>query len=121
MVVALPDFGLLQGETVIVERVESPGEDSFGDPLPGDWTPETVANVLVAPGARVDLGADRPEGVEVKWTLGFPKDYPASLRGARVIVRGQEPCYVVGDPQHLTTENTPGPWSLTVEIAAVRG
>ena len=118
---ALPDFGLLAGETVIVEREISPGEDPMGDPLPGVWVPETVANVLVAPGARSDLGADRPEGVSVKWTLGFPKDYPATLRGARVIVRGQEPCYVVGDPQHLTAENTPGPWSLTVELSGVRG
>ena len=119
--ISLPDFGLLRGETVIVERLESPGEDSFGDLLPGVWVPETVANVLVAPGPRADLGADRPEGVEVKWTLHFPKGYPATLRGARVVVRGQEPAFVVGDPQHYTAGNTPGAWSMPVELTAVRG
>lgn len=118
----IPDLGLLAGETVIVEREESPGLDPFGDPLPGEWVPETVDNVLVSPGPRADLSdANRPEGVEVKWNLSFPKGYPATLRGARVIVRGQEPAYVVGDPQHLIDENTPGPWSLTVELTAVRG
>lgn len=119
--IALPDFGLLQGEMVIVERMESPGEDSFGDPLPGVWVPETVANVLVAPGARADLGSDRPEGVEVKWNLSFPKGYPPTLRGARIVIRGQEPCYVVGDPQHLTEDNVPGAWSMPVEVEDVRG
>lgn len=117
----LPDLGLLQGETVVVERESSPGVDAFGDPLPGEWVAETVENVLVAPGAHADLDASRPEGVEVKWTLSFPKDYPATLRGARVIIRGQEPCYIVGDPQHLMAENTPGPWSMTAEVTAVKG
>ena len=101
-------LGLLQGEQVVVERVVSPGVDAFGDPLPGQWVPEMVYDVLVAPGGRTDLDASRPEGVEVKWTLHFPKGYPATLRGARVIVRGQEPAFVVGDPQHYTAGNTPG-------------
>ncbi len=114
-------LGLLQGEQVVVERVVSPGDDPFGDPLPGQWIPETVDDVLVAPGGRTDLDASRPEGVEVKWTLHFPKGYPATLRGARVVVRGQEPAWVVGDPQHYTAENTPGAWSMPVELTAVRG
>ena len=114
-------LGLLQGERVVVERVVSPGVDAFGDPLPGQWIPETVDDVLVAPGGRTDLDATRPEGVEVKWTLHFPKGYPATLRGARVVVRGQEPAFVVGDPQHYTAENTPGAWSMPVELTAVRG
>lgn len=117
----LPDFGLLKGETVVVEREVSPGFDELGDPLPGVWVPETVENVLVAPGASADLDASRPDGVEVKWNLHFPKWYPATLRGARVIVRGQEPFYVVGDPQHWTPENIPGPWSMPVELTATRG
>ena len=114
-------LGLLQGEQVVVERVVSPGVDAFGDPLPGQWVPEMVYDVLVAPGGRTDLDATRPEGVEVKWTLHFPKGYPATLRGARVVVRGQEPAFVVGDPQHYTAENTPGAWSMPVELTAVRG
>ena len=114
-------LGLLQGEQVVVERVVSPGDDPFGDPLPGQWIPETVDDVLVAPGGRTDLDASRPEGVEVKWTLHFPKGYPATLRGARVVVRGQEPAFVVGDPQHYTEGNTPGAWSMPVELTAVRG
>ena len=114
-------LGLLQGEQVVVERVVSPGVDAFGDPLPGQWVPEMVYDVLVAPGGRTDLDATRPEGVEVKWTLHFPKGYPATLRGARVVVRGQEPAFVVGDPQHYTEGNTPGAWSMPVELTAVRG
>ena len=114
-------LGLLQGEQVVVERVVSPGVDAFGDPLPGQWVPEAVDDVLVAPGGRNDLDASRPEGVEVKWTLHFPKGYPATLRGARVVVRGQEPAFVVGDPQHYTEGNTPGAWSMPVELTAVRG
>ena len=114
-------LGLLQGEQVVVERVVSPGVDAFGDPLPGQWVPEMVYDVLVAPGGRTDLDASRPEGVEVKWTLHFPKGYPATLRGARVVVRGLEPAFVVGDPQHYTAENTPGAWSMPVELTAVRG
>jgi hypothetical protein len=114
-------LGLLQGEQVVVERVVSPGVDAFGDPLPGQWVPEMVYDVLVAPGGRTDLDASRPEGVEVKWTLHFPKGYPATLRGARVVVRGQEPAFVVGDPQHYTEGNTPGAWSMPVELTAVRG
>ena len=114
-------LGLLQGEQVVVERVVSPGVDAFGDPLPGQWVPEMVYDVLVAPGGRTDLDASRPEGVEVKWTLHFPKGYPATLRGARVVVRGQEPAFVVGDPQHYTAGNTPGAWSMPVELTAVRG
>ena len=111
----------IRGEQVVVERVVSPGVDAFGDPLPGQWVPETVDDVLVAPGGRTDLDATRPEGVEVKWTLHFPKGYPATLRGARVVVRGQEPAFVVGDPQHYTEGNTPGAWSMPVELTAVRG
>lgn len=112
---------MIEGETVVVEREISPGFDALGDPLPGVWTPETVDNVLVAPGASADLDASRPDGVEVKWNLHFPKGYQATLRGARVIVRGQEPYFVVGDPQHYTAENTPGPWSMPVEVGDVRG
>lgn len=117
----LPDFGLLTGETVIVEREVPGGPDEFGDPSPGVWVPERVDDVLVAPGPTSDLDGSRPDGVRVKWSLSFPKGYPATLRGARVIVRGGPPCWVVGDPQHLTAANTPGRWSMPVELSAVRG
>lgn len=107
---------MIVGEKVTVERHVKTGEDRFGEPE-YDWVTETVENVLVAPGPRADLtDAERPEGVRVVWNLHFPKGYPATLKGARISVRGGDLLDVVGDPQHYTEENTPTPWSMPVEV-----
>lgn len=114
-------LGLLTGETVVVERRQEVGRDPGNAPI-YEWVPETVDDVLVTPGASTDvIESNRPEGVEVGWTLGFPRGYPATLRGARVSVRGQEPAPVIGDPQHLTDANTPGRWTMPVEIERTDG
>lgn len=112
---------MIFGETVVVERETETGRDAGNNPIT-EWVPETVTNVLVAPGPRSDVvGQIRPEGVEIRWNLHFPKGYPATLRGARISVRGGSPLMVVGDPQHYAEELTPGDWSMPVEIGRVDG
>lgn len=112
---------MIVGETVVVEREQETGRDPGNNPIV-ETVRETVENVLVAPGSRADVTESmRPAGVEVKWTLHFPKGYPATLRGARIQVRGGDFLHVVGDPQHYTAENTPGDWSMPVELSEVNG
>ncbi len=124
---------MIVGEEVVVERVVDIGPlDPYGQPAwvdTGDAEQaepavayETVHNVLVAPGPRTDVvDSIRPKGVKVVYTLHFPKPYAASLRGARISVRGQPALDVVGDPRPYTAENTPGDWWMPVEIGKVLG
>lgn len=112
---------MIVGETVVVERHVETGRDGGNNPI-FEWVPETVEDVLVAPGPRNDVEeANRPHGVEVRFNLHFPKGYPATLRGARITVRGQKPLDVIGDPQHFTEANTPGRWSMPCEIGRTDG
>lgn len=112
---------MIVGETVTVERRQEVGRDPGNNPL-WEWVPETVDGVLVAPGSRTDVeDSTRPDGVEVKFTLHFPKGYPETLANARISVRGRKPMTVVGDPSHYTEANTPGEWSMPVEIGTVEG
>ncbi|WP_119697040.1 hypothetical protein [Microbacterium halotolerans] len=111
----------MKGEKIVVERKQTIGEDAHNVPIV-DWVPETVENVLVAPGARADIpDVDRPAGTVVAWNLHFPKPYAKSLRGARIRVRGGKPCKVIGDPQPYTAENTPTEWWMPVEVDRADG
>lgn len=113
-------MNLIQGETVTVIRTEKV-LDELGEPMEaGADVMETVADVVVAPGATADLDASRPEGVTVAYTLGFPKTYAGELKGCAVEVRGER-FRVVGDPQRYTEANTPGPWNCTVEVTRTDG
>lgn len=112
---------MIRGETVVVERRVETGRDPGNNPV-YEWVPEQVTGVLVAPGARADVDASiRPDGKRIRWNLHFPKGYPATLAGARISVRGQDARPVVGDPQHYTEANTPGRWSMPVELEDVDG
>lgn len=112
---------MIRGETVLVRREVEVGVDPFNSPIT-EWVEEEVRDVLVAPGARSDVvDSTRPDGVEVQWTLHFPKSFVGSLRGAEVSVRGQAPCPVIGDPQPYTIENTPTRWNRPVEVSRVDG
>jgi len=113
---------VIVGESVAVQRPIVVGEDAHGNQTVELSEPETVDDVLVAPGPRADLSdTSRPDGDRVEWNLHFPKGYPATLRGAFISVRGGEPLRVVGDPQHYTEQNTPGRWSMPVELWRVDG
>lgn len=112
---------MITGEPVVVERPVQVDVDAGGNAVI-EWVSETVEDVLVSPGPREDVvDSNRPDGVQVQWTLHFPKGTPATLAGARVRVRGGDPFSVVGDPQHYMPENTPGRWSMPCEVGRVDG
>lgn len=109
---------VFQAEQVTVVR-DNVSYDDLGDPIYRDPDREQV-DVLVQPGSTTDLDATRPNGVEVVFTLHFPKSYTKSLQACRIEVRG-DTYEVVGDPQPYTPENTPGNWNLPVEVKRVDG
>ena len=112
----------MNGETVTVETpVDTGRRDAHNKPIL-EWRPETVHDVLVAPGPLADIpDTARPAGVKVAWGLHFPKTWTKPLRGARISVRSGPPCNVIGDPQPYTLENTPTRWWLPVELARADG
>lgn len=112
---------MIKGETVVVERREQVGVNAHREPV-YEWVSETVHDVLVAPGPRNDIpDGSRPEGVTIAWSLHFPKTFTRSLDGARISVRGQTPCKVVGDPQPYTLANTPTRWWMPIELTRANG
>lgn len=110
---------LIAGEAVTVIRPVV-ARDELGEPSYGEPEREAVVNVVVAPGPTSDLGASRPNGVTVAYTLCFPKSFSGGLKGCSVEVRG-ELCKVVGDPRRYTETSTPGDWNLTVEVTRTDG
>lgn len=102
--------------TVIRENISY---DDLGEPTYGEPEREVV-DALVQPGSTADLDATRPNGVEVVFTLHFPKTYTKSLQQCHVKVRGNT-YEVIGDPQSYTKANTPGAWNKPVEVKRVDG
>ena len=109
---------LIPDEEVAVIR-ESSKLDDLGEPTGSEASRESV-RCVVCPGATSDLGVDRPNGVQVAYTLHFPKTYRGNLRGCSVEVRG-EVFDVVGDPMRTAEAATPGPWNMAVEVARADG
>lgn len=111
----------MKGEQVTIYRRERVGTGPGNTPLYED-VETSVDDVLVAPGARTDVvDSNRPDGVEVAWTLHFPKTFSGSLRGASVSVRGEPKARVIGDPKPFTLANTPTRWHMPVELERVDG
>lgn len=111
---------MLIGETVEVIYKEISSTDPFGAEIRNEVT-ETVTNVLVEPSTTVDIkGNLRPDGVEAKYTLHFPKTFNKNLTGCEIVVRGER-LKVVGAPAHYTLENTPTDWWLPVNVSVVNG
>ena len=112
---------MIVGESVTVLSRQKTGVDALNSPVYG-WVSEgDVENVLVAPGSTSDVdGSIRPDGVEVVFTLHWPKADVRSLKGKRVKVRG-ESFAVIGDPQPFTDANTPGVWNRPVQAGKVDG
>ena len=112
---------MIRGETVTVITRGVIGRDPLNNPIYGD-TETSVEDVLVAPGPRTDvIESNRPDGVEVQWTLHLPKTFVGSLRGASIKVRGGDPLAVIGDPQPFTDANTPGRCNRPVEVQRADG
>jgi len=122
---------MVNGTDISVELRDRSARDGFGNDVEAYAAPQTVGNVLVAPGACAELDASRPEGVRVAYTLHFPKGWSGDLRGARVALEAapsasdatwDPPRYrVVGDPRPYMDENCPTPWHMPVEVEAVDG
>ena len=114
---------MIKGQTVTVVAPNATGTDRFGEPTFGKPTETEVSNVLVVPGATLDLEAARPDGVTVALTLHFPKTYSGDLRGCEVVLTGQYAgtYRIVGEPYPYMDENTPTPWNRPVEVEAAHG
>lgn len=111
---------MIKGETVVVRKFAEGEADPFGA-VAQVAAEETVEDVLVQVGSTNDLtGSIRPDGVEVKFTLHFPKTYNVDLRGAQVQVRG-EWYGVIGSPAWYTVENCPTKWNYPVEVSVING
>lgn len=113
---------MISGTTVTVRTPTYGAADRFGNPAK-TWTTATVDNVLVSPGATVDLEAARPEGVTVAYTLHFPKTFTASLEGCEIILPAPwtGTYSVVGSPTPYMDANCPTPWHMPVEVSAAHG
>lgn len=111
-------FSLIPTEAVTVIR-PTVERDDLGEPIEAGASREAV-RCVVCPGSTSDLGAERPNGVQVVYTLHFPKTYLGDLRGCAVEVRGER-FSVVGDPQRTSEAATPGPWNMAVEVARADG
>lgn len=111
---------MIKGETVVVRTLAEGEADPFGS-VSHIATDEVVEDVLIQVGSTRDLtGSTRPDGVEVHFTLHFPKTYNVDLRGAHIQVRG-EWYGVIGSPAWYTPENCPTRWNYPVEVSVING
>ena len=112
----------MRGEQVKIEYKIETGKDEYNSPI---FEPEYVFvnNVLVAPG-DVDQAAqplNRPEGVDVRYTLFFPKTFDGEfLERQRILVRGKW-LRVIGYPDRYDDVNCPTEWNMTVKVSDYDG
>lgn len=112
----------IKGVTVTVNTPSSSTTDRFGNPVI-TFTASTVNNVLISPGATSDLEASRPAGVQVAYSLHFPKSFTGSLEGCEITL--PDPWggtyRVVGSPGQYIDANTPTAWHMPVEVEYAHG
>lgn len=98
-------------------------KDRFGNPQRAFDEGTAVDGLLVAPGSTDDLDASRPDGVSVALTVHFPKTWATSLRGCEIELQAPYAgrYRVIGDPQPYMDGNTPGAWSMPVEVERADG
>lgn len=119
------------GETVAVLSRTEGEPDAMGEPA-YTWSAELVDNCLVRPMTGGDLAdAQRPDGVEVKYTIAFPKGYTGDLAHARIalVSRGadvSDPAAAAKEALHVTgspdiTQPCPTAWNRLVEAGVVNG
>ena len=114
---------MIKGRTVTVIAPNYYGTDRLGEPIKTTPTETDVGNVLIVPGATSDLDATRPNGVNVAFTLYFPKTFEGDLRGCEVELSGEYAgtYRVIGEPYPYMYENTPTDWFMAVEVEACHG
>lgn len=113
----------IKGVTVTVKRPSGLTSDRFNNLIPSKATSETVDNVLISPGATNDLEAARPDGVQVAYTLHFPKGYTGVLEDCIITLPSPWSCdcNVIGNPTPYIDANTPTPWDMPVEVEYAHG
>ena len=113
----------MKGISVTVLRQTAATVDRFGNEVPGEPTRETVADVLIEPGATSDLEASRPEGVQVAYSLHFPKAYSGDLEGCEIELPAPwtGTYRVIGNPGRYMDANTPTRWNMPVEVERAYG
>lgn len=111
----------MKGELVILKyHDDKSGTDPFNNDI-YELISKNVDNVLVQPGIpENDIESNRPEGVVIKYTLQFPKDFVYGVdteifRGAIITVRGKD-YKVVGSPDCFDSENCPTEWCMPVYV-----
>ena len=114
----------MKGTSVTVLRPQDGERDRFGN-VTTAYERTTVTDVLVAPGATADLEASRPEGVQVAFTLHFPKTWAQPLEGCDVELpepwAAGNPYKVIGTPAPYMDENTPTRWHMQAEVESAHG
>lgn len=112
----------MRGEKVVVEVKTEIGRDRYNSPE-FSYEELEVENVLVAPG-DVDQATqplNRPEGVDVQYTMYFPKTYDGPmLERQRIFVRGKW-LRVIGYPDRFDDINCPTEWNMTVKVSDYDG
>ena len=113
---------MISGVEVVVKTPTEGSPDRFGNATYA-FTSQTVADVLVSPGATQELEASRPEGVAVAYTLHFPKSFTDTLEGCIVTLPAPwaGDYRVIGDPRPYIGADTPTRWHLPVEVEAAHG
>lgn len=110
----------MRGEEVTVRLKVKDGQDALNNAV---WKDQdvTVSNVLVAPGTSGNINdSTRPDGVQIKYTLYFPKTFDMRIDNAQVKVR-DEWLYVVGAPRHYDKVNCPTKWWMVAEVGGSHG
>ena len=115
---------MLSGVSVDVLTPVEGERDRFGN-VTATYERETVSDVLVVPGATADLEAGRPEGVQVAFTLHFPKTFTGTLEGCEIELpspwNAGNPYKAIGAPAPYMDANTPTRWNRQVEVEAANG
>ena len=112
----------MKGTTITITRKGISGYDRFGNATYAEME-ETVDNVLVAPGSTSELEASRPEGVDVAYSLHFPKTFSGDLEGCLIALPAPwgGTYRVIGKPGQYMDVNTPTRWHLPVEVEVAHG
>lgn len=123
------------GETVTVLMRTKSGEDEMGEDV-YTWSATEVANCLVRPTSNAELGeadtAQRPDGVEARYVIAFPKTYAGgNLTHARVVLSDRTGAVTDADKAAKTalrvsgapdiTQPCPTKWNMLVIVGVVNG
>ena len=86
------------------------------------WSEQTVSGVLFGRPSTEDLNETaRYNGVEIAYTVAFPKEFTGNLRGCKVVRSDGESFDVLGDPRAVDASLCPTPWNRAVDVAVAHG